>query len=333
MKSQWWYASPEFPERGLSRLTSPTQAGSPDWQLREAQKLSITIDGAWVFPDEDGLFGGDNDLVITSRHQFGERPIVDKLHYYQQEVPAPTWVGALFHPLVFASADFRADELETITLEVAVYDEDALSDEVARSLQDAMASGTQAAAIAFPVLAPFAGLATQVLSGVMRLIDQLDDHDRIVEGRIQLSASGPPGQGRDLLQPGFLVCFAEEVEGDGLLLDQRRRVCQRAGEGLVERRELSYLVLRVGRTAPRTPDMIVDQRAATLLGELQRGKGDPAAQSLRFVRETLDAYTAMHKLGRFRELAGRTTALSADETRLLDELRADPAVRSLLQGT
>lgn len=166
-------------------------------------------------------------------------------------------------------------------------------------------------------------------SAVVGLIDRLNDHDPIVEGRIRLSASGPPAQGRDLLQPGFLVCFGEEVDASSLFLDQRRRVCREEGARLVEQRDLSYAVLRVSRTALRTPDMLIDQRAATLLSEIQRGKGDQQAHALEFVRETFQAYTALKKLARFRELS-RKDQPTPDEARLLQELTADETVRALL---
>ena len=61
MKSQWWFASDQFPG-GLSRLGSTTQAGSADWSFRDAQRLSITMEGAWVRDDLDGFIAGDNDL-------------------------------------------------------------------------------------------------------------------------------------------------------------------------------------------------------------------------------------------------------------------------------
>lgn len=331
MRSQWWFASEAFAQGGRSPLTGTTLAGGEDWRFREAQQLSIAVEGAWVKENMDGGLAGDNDLVVTTRHRLGAGPTLDKLHFYAQEVPARTWVGSFFHPLIHATTDFRPSETPELALEVAIWDEDSLSGEVSTGLEAAIAAGTHVAALAFPVFAPFAGLARELAAGVVELVAGWNDHDRILAGRIRLSADATPGQGWDLLQPGLLVCFAEEIdaEAEGLCLDQRRRVCARVDRTWTEWEGTSYLVLRVSRSALVAPDFLIDQEAARLLGELEQGKGHGRAGTLDALRDTLFASNLLGKLARHAQLAGRP-ALTQDEVRLVAELEADPAVRGLL---
>lgn len=328
MRSQWWFAGEAFDRDGRSPLRGTTVAASADWRFQDAQKLTVAVEGVWVKDNMDGLFSGQNDLVVTTRHQLGGGPTLEKIHFYASEVPERTWVGSFFHPLVHATSDFRPGETPELVLEVGVWDEDSLSEESSRGLEALIAAGTQVAAVAFPVFAPFAGLARGLADAVLRLVDGWNEHDRILSGRIRLSAAEPSAQGWDLLQPGFLVCLAGELdaEADGLCLDQRRRVCTRSG---AEWGELSYLVLRVSRSALVSPDFLIDQEAARLLRELQQGKGRTRGQSLVSLRDTFSASTLLEKLTRHSELAART-ALSLDELRLMTEIESEPAVRHLL---
>lgn len=332
MKSQWWFASDGFPAPGgMSPLVPTTQAGSPDWSFHDAQKLSVVVEGVWVRDNEDGFAAGDNDLVVATKHRIGDRPIIDKIHFLKQEVPAKTWVGAFFHPAVYSTNDFREREADELTLELRVYDEDSLSDEQSGIIDGVIAAASQVAAIAFPVFAPFAGLAANAGQALVDLVEQLDDHDRIIEGRIRLAINKPSDQGWDLLQPGFLVCFADEIAASGLHLGQDRRVYGKNGKW-EEFRHQAYAVLRVSRSVVLSPDQQIDQRAATLLSELESGKGERRTQALAFLRHTFAAYSTLTRLERLGELAAVDPALlTADERALLDELRADPAVGRFLR--
>jgi hypothetical protein len=327
MKSQWWFANEQF-AGGLSRLTSTTQAGSADWHFRDAQKLSITMEGTWVRENLDGFLAGHNDVIVASRHRLGDRPIIDKIHFYEQEVPEKTWIGHFFHPLIVGSSDFREAEAQEVTLEVRVFDEDSLSDDEGNAIQSVIAAGTLAAAVAYPIFAPFAGLAAGLGKALVGVVDRSNDHDRIVEGRIRLAVNKPQGQGWDLLQPGFLVCFAEELDGSTLFLGHDKKVYGGGHGRPVPFEHQSYAVVRVSRDGLNTPDWLIDQRAATLLSELEHGKQTGRGAALGFLRQTFEAYSTVKKLERFQELSRKATR-TPDEERRLTELRADPDIGPL----
>lgn len=324
MKSQWWHASDRFVD-GLSRLTPTTQATQADWTFKEAQRLSLTMEGTWIRDNHDGFIAGLNDVIVASKHRVGSRPIIDKIHFYEQEVPERTWVGHFFHPLIFGSADLREDEVQEVTLEVRVYDEDSLSESEGRAIESVISAGTLAAAVAFPVFAPFAGLASGLGKTLFSLVDDLNDHDRIVEGRIRLAVNKPSGQGWDLLQPGFLVCFAEELDASSLHLGGDKKVYGGSPGRPVLFEHHSYVVVRVTRDALQAPDWLIDQKAATLLSEIENGKRTGRPGALDFVRKTFELYTAFSKLQRLNELSLKQDR-TADEERRLAELAADPAL-------
>lgn len=330
MKSQWWFASDQF-SGGLSRLSSTTQAGSADWHFQAAQKLSVTMEGTWVRDDHDGFGAGDNDVIVATKHRAGAGPIVDKVHFYKQEVPERTWIGSFFHPLIFASDDFDPADVQEITLEVRVFDEDSLSVEEGAAVEGVIAAGTLAIAVAYPVFAPFAGLAAGLGKSLAGLVDRLNDHDRIVEGRIRLAVNKPQGQGWDLLQPGFLVCFAEEIDASRLFLGQDRKIYGGAPGGAILFEHQSYVVVRVTRDALNTPDWVIDQRAATLLSEIEHGKQNQRGEALGFVRQTFQAYSTLRRLERLHALEHKADR-TPDEDRRLLELRADSALMTHQNG-
>ncbi|MFT3767433.1 MAG: hypothetical protein QM820_18425 [Minicystis sp.] len=253
---------------------------------------------------------------------------MDKVHFYRQNVVPPNYEGAFFHPVAFATKDFRTEDV-LLTLEMKVYDEDGLTKKEAAEIQAAIVGAGSAAAIAFPAFAPYAGLATGVGSALVDLVDTLDNHDRIISGRIALNINKSPDQGYDLLQPGFLVCFEKDVDASQLVMGNDRRVYRLVNNDHVAYKDQSYAVLRVRRDFVPAPDYVIDEKVATLLAQLETGKGQPGTASLTFLRETLEAYTNFTRLQRYTELAGRQT-LTDDEKALLNELKGDPKLAPYL---
>jgi hypothetical protein len=326
MANEWWFASEDMPA-GYSKLRDVTVAGSNDYRFDEAQKFTILVHGLWAKEKRDLTSG--NDLVVVSKHQLGDRPLVDKLHFYQANVSSKKYEGSFFHPIVYATQDYRTTD-QKITLEVGVYDEDGLNAGEVAALQAAIQGASTAAAIAFPVFAPYAGLASNVASAVVQLVSNLNQHDRIIQGRIDLDFNKPTGRGYKLFQPGFLICFAQPVEATDLWLGSTGKIYTQAGTTghWVEYAETSYIVLRVVRDFLQSPDYVVDEKAATLMSELT-GKGDRMTNTLNFLRDTLNAYNSYRRLQRYVELRTKSE-LSNDEKALLAELEKDPGLRPYL---
>lgn len=323
--NEWWFANEDMPT-GFSKLRDLTLAGSDDYHFEEAQKFTILVHGLWVREKKDLTSG--NDLVVVTKHQMGDRPSVDKLHFYQANVAPSKYEGSFFHPVVYATQDYRTTDSK-LTLEVGVYDEDGLNGAEATALQAAIQGAATAAAIAFPVFAPYAGLAAGVASATAQLLNNLNQHDRIIRGRIDLDFNKPANRGYKLFQAGFFVCFSQPVDATGLCLGSTGKIyLQASNDQWVEYKDTSYIVLRVVRDFLQPPDYVIDEKAATLMSELT-GKRDATVTSLNFLRDTLNAYNSYRRLQRYVELKGKMD-LNENERALLAELEKDPALRPYL---
>lgn len=326
MDVQWWFASEDMSQKGYSKLQSPTEAGSSDYFFKDAQKLSITVEGCFVREKMDPV--SKNDLIIATRHVTGNKAGIDKLHFYKRNVPPSKYEGDFFNPVVLATRDFKESDQE-ITIQVRVYDEDGLDKSEAQEVENGIQAGATAAAIAFPALAPYAGLASGVGTALTELIRNLNKHDCIIDGRVRLAVNKGPNLGYKLLQPGFFVCFEQDVDASELFLGNNNRVLVPSGNAIGEYKHMSYIVLRVTRDYLQTPDYVIDEKAATLLAELDSGKGVPARRALDFMRSAFVASNNFNRLKRYTQLASKAQ-LTPDEKALLDELKIDEEIRPFL---
>ena len=326
MKSGFWFAHEKF-AGGISKLLGPTTELGPDAEIKDAEAITIFVEGAFpafAFDKRRRRKPAHNDLIITTKHLIGSKPSVDKLHFLQRDYPPQKWAGPFFHPVVWTTKDFRGETDSDITIQVRVYDEDGLTPEQQSAISDGLKGATTALSFAFPAFAPFAGLASGLGTSLVNLIDRLDEHDQIVDVTFNLRANRPPLGGWEIMQPGFFVCFDKDVNGDELALNSTRRIVfADSGKDFVDS---SYVVLRVERGNRLNPDMMIEEDAATLLSELDQGKGMHGSHALKFVEETFTTYTTYKKLKRAKQLRDKGDKVTAEERTLLDELMAVPDI-------
>jgi len=281
----------------------------------DAQPLTVRIRGVMIQDDEDWGPRGNNDIALVSSFQFGCEPPVQRLHYMQQGV-ALGWHGSFFHDTIVSVRDWCS---KVVTIRLQVYDMDGVSEGLIEKVQTL----SKSIAVAFPQVAPYAGAAASFGPELLKLIDHLDDHDRLLDERIKLEIA-PPGTGHWLIQPGYFYCFRQAVD-EGYAVDQDLRVI--AGDG-GELTGNTYAVLEVARMFYERYEWEIDQKVAKLLAELNR-KGQSGKAPIEFLRETLDAYTKYRRLHRARELMNKPN-LTDDERSVLNELRQDQALRPFL---
>lgn len=298
-----------------AELGSLDREFTEDGVFESAQPLTVQFRGAMVRSREDSLLRGRNDLLILTKFQFGNEPPVDRLHYLGSDDPVG-WYGDFFRDTILSVRDLTKREL---TLRLQVYDVDGIDGD----LVDAVRSISTEAAALFPQLLPHAGLVGLSVGPVIELIDNVDDHDAILDDRIKLVVEEPETR-HNLLQPGYVVCVDGEVP-DGATLDGDLRVRSADGTELADR---NYAVLEVAREFVGRREWELDQKAAKLVAELN-GKGQSGKASLDFLKDTLDAYGDYQRLGRAAELRSKESLTDA-ERQLLDDLRADPDLRPYL---
>lgn len=317
LKVKWWGAPTQIGESvalsgRLDQLFPRTAT------FENTQPLTIRVRGVMIAEDYDWAPGDKNDIMIVTTTQFGSEPPVQRLHFMQHNVKMG-WQGDFFNDLVLAIRDFKIEN-KILKLRIQVYDMDGVEEGLVQAVRNASGS----VAVAFPHLAPYAAAVSFGVPALLNLVDNLNDHDRIIDERLTLELEEPE-RGHRLLQPGYFVCFKKPVE-EGLFLRSDLRVLQTDRRTPFE--DCSYAVLEVERLFHAQREWEIDQKAAKLIAELN-GKGQSGKAALEFLRGTLDTYDKFRRLERARELQAKKT-LSEDEQKLLQEITSDEALAPFL---
>jgi len=262
----------------------------------------------------------NNDLIIKTRWSFDNEAPVDRLHFLKADQELG-WFDDFFDDLVVLKRDIMPTRLH---LRVQVYDIDGLNDEFVSNVREFANS----AAVVLPMLAPHANLIHLGTNLLVDLVDNIDQHDEILDERVTFEIE-EPRTGHKLLQPGYFVCFRETAVRGDLELRHDLRVLQ---DGQLYQ-DGSYAVFEFDRPKHILDDeemhrQVIDQKAAKLVAELD-GKGRSSEPPLHFLRETLKAYSKYTKLERARAIQNSKNPTSAEES-LLKALRNNPDLEPYL---
>lgn len=77
----FWFVLPKSDE-----LVSPYDLYDSSVMITAAQSFSVTVISAVIAQDLDGIFRGKNDILLLSRSSSGAQPLVERIHYYEEEV-------------------------------------------------------------------------------------------------------------------------------------------------------------------------------------------------------------------------------------------------------
>jgi len=297
------------------QLRSLTQKFSEKELFRSAQPLTVRLRGVMVRQDYEWALAGSNDLMIVTKFQLGNEPPVERLHFLERNVDLG-WHDDFFNGIIFSTRDFGGERL---TIRLQVYDIDNISDRVVKSVRGL----TEQAAALFPQLAPFAGLVDFAAGPLVDLVNNLDDHDKILDDRVTLEVADP-GTGHKLLQPGYVVYSKDSIgTDDSLGNDLRIRDTDD-----VEYTKTGYAVLELMREELEDRQYEINQKAAKLIAEIQ-GKGQTGTPALSFLQDTLQSYDNFKKFQRAHDLQSKES-LTESEKRLLEDLKSIEAIRPYL---
>ncbi len=291
-------------------------AFSAEGTFQNADLLRVRLNGVMIRERRDRFRPPgrrDNDLIVKTRYRFGNEPPVERLHYLKKE-QALGWHGDFFDDVVLSIPDLQHDRLH---LRVQVYDLDGVSTD----LVDTIEKFSESAAVLFPQLATYAGIATLGADQLVNLVNNIDQHDEILDEKVTFEINEPRTRHK-LLQPGYFVCFRDEPVDGHLELRDDCRVLQNGDEYT----DASYAVLEFEKDHDDDSKREIDQRVAKLVAELN-GKRRSSEPALHFLRETLGVYSQYKKLERLRELERKRQPrkrLTRREKELRAELEADP---------
>jgi len=316
MPSSWLFAPEKFKKNTnaskLEKNFGKKKTGST--KILEASDLTINLRLVYIKTSKDtGFFkkGNTNDLFISTSHQTGSTPIVQRVHEF---IPCKELgrVGPFFKSIVCSFSDFKSKHL---TLRLQIYDVDDYSDVI--ELAGDVSKFLAAASGIFPVAAPYLSIGSTAAKSIVELVNKVDKHDRIIDGMIKLKMSDPD-IGVNILQTGHLVCFSEEPPKN-LKITKNMRVIINSRKDFVG---CNYAVFSIRKEAAEEPEWEVNQKVATLLTELE-SKGRVGKPAMGFLTDTLKGYSNFKKLNRVSELEERKKHASK-LTEKIKKLKAKP---------
>lgn len=307
----WCGTSPQ-----IGRLRSLAEEYSPEDPFENAQKMTVRLRGVMVREDKDGMFRGGNDLMVVTKFQIGNEPPVERLHFMQKNAKLG-WHGDFFNDIVYSTQDFSGKRL---TLQLRVYDVDNVNEALIGSAEQL---AKQAAGL-FPQLAPYLGIVDFAVGPLVELVDNIDDHDEILDEQVTLEVPQAGRKGQNALKPGYVVCTKDSIEPE-CTLGSDLQIRNPDGNPL---EECSYAVFGLLRDDLVDREYEINQRVAKLIAEL-KGKGQSGRSPIYYLQETLDAYSRFQKLQRAYELQSLETRTDAQE-RLLKDLKSDPQLEDYL---
>jgi hypothetical protein len=315
MAENVWFV-PWDGEQLLSPYT-PHPGAAP---IQAAQPFTVSLLSIVVAEDFEGFFRGKNDILVTNRASLGDQPLVERIHYYDEEIPTGESISNVFADTMFLTDDYNGED--KLYLELVVKEVDTDTGERQATLK-ALQSLVQTAGAVFPIVLPYAFAATAVSDVVAKLITALERDQDVVKMRLALHP-GRPRPGRAVLQEGSFVVFASAQDASAYRFGRDGLLAPAAGAPSV-----SYAVFQVTAGKYPSPKFIVDQKIATLLTQMQKGNDTSALTAIHFLENTLTQYTNFSRLKRYLELRGKPS-LSAEEQALMQRIAADDALRPFL---
>jgi hypothetical protein len=264
-----------------------------------------------VAEDLEGLFRGDNDILILTSASLGERPLVQRVHYYEDEVPPKTALKNFIAETMFVWDDYSG--MDRLWLEVNIMEIDTDTGE-RNALMNAFTNLAATGGAAFPALVPYTMAACGIAAAIEKLISALEKNVSVL--RCPMTFYPPPRTGAPF-QTGSYVVFQTPVDGGNYRLQPNQELETKSGSTL----DKSYVVFTIEAVKADSPQWLISQRVATLLTQLERGNPNTPAASLDFLTDTLKQYSNFLSLRRYIELKKKdVNRLTQAERDLMDRI-------------
>ena len=233
-------------------------------QIKKSMSMSVHLNGVYIAESYDaGMFteGVTNDLLIVSSFQTGTSPTVQRIHYYKNKQEIHQWIGNFFKSLVCSFTGFNDSH---ITLRLQIYDIDDY--EKWKDVLSSISSFGQHASVTFPVIAPYVTVGLPAATGILELVDKLDEHDKIIDDNLRLEIT-LENVGTQILQTGHWIYFKEPQEV-GLKVNSILQVIDDRNGNQDLFNKCSYGVYSIRAEEDPEPQWEIDQKMAKLLSEL-----------------------------------------------------------------
>lgn len=315
MKDTVYIVNPETKE-----LVSPYEDLPKPARLVAAQTFTVSMVAAVVAEDLDGFFRGDNDLLVISKSSMGEQPTVERIHYFEEEVPKGNPIKNILSESVFIADDYNGIDKLWIEIDVLEIDTDTGEREAAITAFQSLAA---TAGAVFPAILPYAFGASAATGVLKKLVAAFEKNKCVIPVPFAMYP-GPPRPGRAILQSGTFVAFAKPQDVTGMKLQSNGLLSDND-----QASEVSYIVFDVTPVKQVSPKFLTSQKVATLLTQMKQGNASSPLATIDFLTDTLTQYSNFKKLSRYLELKSKT-ALTEEEKALMAEIAKLDALKPFL---
>ncbi len=248
----------------------------------------------------EGDLEGKPDILIASVTALGPEPQVQRVHYYDHmpKLSAGAPLSDILSDTIYVCNDYNGTD--RLWLELQVYQvppDPANRNALVQSFQDL----SQQFDSIFPVAIPYTLVASDVVTAINQLIQQLNGNRSLLDTHFGFMAK--TGRGQPLLRAGFYILFAQPTDGAQYALQENAALLRKDGAPV----DITYAVLTLDFDAQQDPnwdDKVNEQRVATLLTGLRLGGNpDKAQATIHFLSDTLTKYSDWKALERYRQLS------------------------------
>lgn len=318
MKDQSWFVAPNS-----SELTNINAEHPRAKRIVEAQPFTVSLKTVMVAEDLDGYLSGDNDVLIVSGASMAEQPLVKRVHYYEEEVPARTVLKNFLAETLYLCKDYQGSRLH---LEIEVLEVDRDPDE-RKALVSGLTNLVGLLGAAFPQFLPYTMFGSALVTVVEKLISVIQKNEWVLKGAVNLYSLGRMDAP---LQTGTYIFFHSDVDGSKYRLEPGFKIVSRSGGPA----KASYATFTIEAVKDVSPQFVDAQRAATLLEQLNKGNPNTAKTAFDFLTDTLRGYSNFWDLKRYVELKDKKdrdpNALSEEEKKLMERIAKKEDLKSFL---
>ena len=292
--------------------------------ILSAQPFTASLRTVVVDEKPRNFFGDlfhSHDILILSSTTLGNKPSLQRVHFYQQNLPIGKVLNNFIADTIHVCEDYSGTDHFWIELRILNVGTDPTERDALIRTFTGVASE---AGSVFPIALPYTMAASALADTVGKFMDALNKNEPMLVCPVSFN---PAGHGYPVLRPGNYVVFDEDVTADEFRLGANERLVTAAGAEVVQ----SYAVFAIEVENAPSPDWAVSQRVATLLTQLDQGNTSAPQASVGFLTDTLKAYSSFTSLQRYQELRQKEPGgLTPAERDLMARLAQQPDIKSFL---
>lgn len=300
-----WLVDPE-----TNYLTSPYERQPKLQAIPSAKPFTVSLLSCVINEDFDGFLRGDNDILIVTQSSLGEKPPVDRVLFYEQEIAAGQPIVNVLSENILVTDDYSGIDRLWLELRVMEIDTDERQYQI---LKNSLISLNQTLGAAFPVLLPYTYIGQGLIGIFDKFMNILERDTKVIKVPFSFYPEKTPRPGRAPLQTGTYVMFSQpergqrfKMEASGLLVEHPT----------LQPAKVSYITFDVTMDKIVTPEFVIGDKMATLLTQIRSGNRTTAPSSLDFLTETITHYAKFKALLRYSELSKKIKKTPEEQERM-----------------